>query len=281
MKRLWLVCLLAGCAAPPTPSDTTLLAQIEILWDVQNKTSLSDSEQLLKLTPLSYNDLDHLLGGFRYLTATFKVENQSAQTLKNLTLRAYTANPSGTAVKELRGFPTAQDPQGPEILDSAVAQSIRPIHGTKLGNGPEPDPSASDFQAFAQSESQALADLARSKSLNLQVLDYGFVVSPRMLEPGASGFVNIAVRLPRRFEGLPNPYRFKLGLLVTTSSTFRVSQALGETQDQALARAKLLGHVQAVQLVLIGNNPPLQATGLEVIRLPNLRIGTAPTYLLE
>lgn len=281
--------LLVGCMSSSPASDSTPIGTITVAWDVAAKASFSDSSHTLRLTPLTYTDLDHIAGGTRYLTATFRVENLGAEPLENLTLRAYAHGGTlgGTAVGDVRGFPTPENPNGPAITDPRVAQSIRPLHGTQLGSsGPEPDPHASDFQAFSQTESQALDPSAQAKGLlggGEAVLDYGFVVNPRKLEPAAAGMVNVAVRLPRTFEGSPKPYRFKLSFVVTTSKTLRVSQALGETAAQALGRAEaMLSQGQPIQLVLLRDPPPAQGEpGLSLIRLSNLRIGLAPTFLLE
>jgi len=288
MRAFFLLVLLVGCSAAPPVSDSRPLGTVSVAWDVGAKASFADSSATVALIPLTYTDLDDLQSGNRYLTVTFRVENQSTGPLENLTLRAYaaTANLGGTAVGAVRAFPSPSHPDGTAITDPLVAQSIRPIQGTQLGPaGPEPDPQASNFEGFSQAESAGLERGAQAQGLlagSEQVLDYGFAASDRTINPGATSLINVAVKLPRTFSTSPTPYRFKLSFLLTTSPTLRVSQALGETTSQALARAEALlsGH-QMLQLVLLSSDPVPPQSGLSVVRLTNLRIGIAPTYLLQ
>ncbi|WP_157202537.1 hypothetical protein [Calidithermus chliarophilus] len=290
---LGLLGLLAACSRPPATAALEPFGSVTLAWDTTSWQSLLDSSRTVRFTPLSYTDLDALGEGVRYLTLTYRVENLGSVPLENLTLQAYAraGNAGGTAIREVRAFPDAAFPDGQEIADPGVARSFRPVQATVMGvAAPQPDPLNSDFQAFALAESAGLEGRARALGLIAAadaVLDYGFTARDapgdgRRLGPGEAGTLSVAFRLPRTFPGEPKPYRFKATFLVGEMPLTRVSRALGETTAQALGRARgLAGAERPVQLVLVGpdaDNPA--GAGIGVVRLENLRIGTAPTYLL-
>lgn len=266
---------------PPKANGT-----IALEWNTTNRATINDSSNTVAFKPLTYSDIDDIAGGFRYLTVTFEANNLTANPLENLTLRAFnpSGNSSGTSISDLNGFPDAQNPNGVPITDISVFQSIVPTHGTRLGVKPEPDPSASDFQAYATSEAVFLEQHARIGSFlgaNDYVLDYGFVTQNRKLEAGLKTFISIAVKLPRKFTNLPKPYKFKLNFLLTTDPVLRVTRGLGETTAAALTRALALGTPQKpAQLVLIGSDTDAPSDPkISLLRLPSVRIGTTPTLL--
>ena len=284
---------LTGITSAPSPTlnvsvkvPPKALGTVALEWNTTNRASINDSSNTVSFTPATYNDIDDIAGGFRYLTVTFEANNLSTNPLENLTLRAFnpSGNSSGTSISDLNGFPDAQNPNGVPITDISVFQSIVPTHGTRLGVKPEPDPGASDFQAYATFEAVFLEQHARIGGFlgaNDYVLDYSFVTQNRKLETGLKTFIGIAVKLPRKFTNLPKPYKFKLNFLVTTDPVLRVSRGLGETTTAALTRALALGTPQKpAQLVLIGSDTDAPSDPkISVLRLPSVRIGTAPTLL--
>ena len=284
---------LTGITSAPSPTlnvsikvPPKALGTVALEWNTTNRASINDSSNTVSFTPATYNDIDDIAGGFRYLTVTFEANNLSTNPLENLTLRAFnpSGNSSGTSISDLNGFPDAQNPNGVPITDISVFQSIVPTHGTRLGVKPEPDPGASDFQAYATFEAVFLEQHARIGGFlgaNDYVLDYGFVTQNRKLEAGLKTFIGIAVKLPRKFTNLPKPYKFKLNFLVTTDPVLRVTRGLGETTAAALTRALALGTPQKpAQLVLIGSDTDAPSDPkISVLRLPSVRIGTAPTLL--
>jgi hypothetical protein len=278
---------------PPTPFQSRALGTLTLEWLTSNRAAATDSSGRLRLTPFSYSDLDDLTTKTRYLTAVFNVENLSAAALEHLSLRAVapSAGIAGTALTDLRGFPSAQEPDGPTITDAGVAAQILPIHGTVLLAEPSSDPNNSDFQAYTTAESAALEESARGSgvlSAGGRILDYGFVVrdaagTGRRLEPGGSGRIAVALRLPRSFTPLPKPYRFKLSFLVTTDNLPRVTRGIGETTEAAVARGAALGSAdKPVQLVLFGSDADAPSDPkLKLLRIAAPHIGLDPAALLE
>jgi hypothetical protein len=284
---------LTGITSAPSPSfnlnirvPPKALGTVALEWNTTNRATINDSSSTVAFKPLTYSDIDDIVGGFRYLTVTFEASKLGTNPLENLTLRAFnpSGNSSGTSISDLNGFPDAQNPNGVPITDIGVFQSILPTHGTRLGVKPEPDPSTSDFQAYATSEAVFLEQHARIGgflSANDNALDYGYVAQNRKLEAGAKTFISIAVKLPRKFTNSPKPYKFKLNFLITTDPVLRVTRGLGETTAAALTRALALGTPEKpAQLVLIGSDTDAPSDPkISVLRLPSVRIGTAPTLL--
>lgn len=287
------VATLSACAGDPVipaPSLTsTPLGTVGLAWDTAKRLAETDSSGTISLEPRSYSDIDDVKAGVRYLTATFRVTNLSPRPLEHLTLRALSNAGSlgGTALRDLRAFPDAQNPDGLLLTDANIAQSARPLHAMKpTDNAPQPDSSASDFQGYLPSESAALQAAALdSKLLNTgdSILDYGYMVrgdgaSRRLGANGGTGLLSLAVRLPRRaaLPGAPSSkvFKFEVTLLVTTDSRPRVTRALLEPTSAAEARAATLG--ADTQLLLIGE--PGDAIG-NALRVGNLRIGTGTNLL--
>jgi hypothetical protein len=282
---------------PPQPEPVVFgsraLGTITLEWLTSNRAASTDSSSTLRLTPLSYSDLDDLGSQTRYLTVTFSAQNLSAGALEHLTLRAIAPSGgiAGTALTDLRGFPTAQEPDGLTITDGSVAARVLPIHGTVLLSQPSSDPASSDFQAYTSAESLKLEGEARTANTLTagdRVLDYGFVVrdaagTGRRLAAGATGRISVAVRLPRSFTPLPKPYRFKLSFLATTDNLPRVTRGLGESTDAAVTRAIAFGSAEKpAQLVLFGSDADAPSDPkLKLLRITAPRIGLDPSVLLE
>ncbi|MHA0044035.1 hypothetical protein [Deinococcus sp. PEB2-63] len=265
-----------------TTMQATPLGTVNLTLSPDDQAVIRDASGTLEFTPGVFTDVDDVQGGMRYVTRTFEVRNVSGGALPNVTLRAIArpGNLGVTAIMEVRGAPTVSEPQGPLATDPALAQAFRPAQRTVLGaSRPELDPSGASFQAYRASESQVLAGRSALGG-DVTVLDYGFTVGgagPRTLEPGDVTRINVAYRFPRRFGTQPRPYATQLSFVAVTDDSVRVSQAPGETRDQALHRAQaLLGEAQVVQVTATDGSALLASdvTGLLPLTLPDVRVGT-------
>jgi hypothetical protein len=278
-----------------------LIGTLNLEWNTSNKTTSNDSSNTFAFKPLSYSDIDDVAGGYRYLTMTFEVSALSGVAVENLSLQAINLPSSlaGTAISDLRAFPDAANPLGAAITEPVVAQNIFPTHGTQLGAKPEPAPNSSDFQGFSSAETQSLVTAAKTANLlgtDDHVLEYGFVArninGGRSIDGSSKNYLSVGVKLPRRFTfalfpscpnpvGCLKPYTFKFNFLVHASPTLRVTRGLGETTSAALTRAVNLGTpAKPTQLMLIGSDTDVPTDPkITVLRLANLKIGTAPTLL--
>jgi hypothetical protein len=274
----------------------SVLGSVSLEWNTSKTATVNDSSNTFSFKPLSYSDIDDVGGGFRYLTMTFEVSNLSTvSNYANLTLRAVNqqANASGMGVNSVFDFNSVA------ITNTAVLQSLLPTHGTKLTSSPQPDPIASDFQAYSGLYNSTLEQNARTAgalSANDSVLDYGFVAKTaagaRALLASGKTYVTIGTKLPRTFPfatnpscpnpaGCPKPYRFSLNFLVTQDPTLQFARGLGETTTAAVTRASSLGTaLQPAQLVLVGSDSDVPSDPKIVLqRLPSVKIGVAPTVL--
>ncbi|MFN3266617.1 MAG: hypothetical protein ACK41E_07235 [Deinococcales bacterium] len=271
-----------------TALSSNALGLVNLAWDTNKRSAETDSSGRVRFTPLTYSDIDYVMGGVRYLTATFRVTNLDSEPLENISLRAIArrGNLGATAAFDVRAFPSLAFPEGEVFTDPSVAQRIVPLHGMQLGiSVAEPDSSAADFQAYRPSESSSLEAAAQTAALlgaDEHVLDYGFVVkngSSRRIEAGGTGLVSVSFRIPRRFDSLPKVFKFQVSFLLSTDSALRVSRALLETTTAAETRGVELGRAtNPTQLVLFGNdNETASQAAVRVIRLPNIKIGSSTT----
>jgi hypothetical protein len=278
-----------------------LIGTLNLQWDTSNKTTAHDSSDTFAFKPLSYSDIDDVAGGYRYLTMTFEVSALSGVGVENLSLQAINLPNSlaGTAISELRAFPDAANPLGAAITEPVVAQNIVPTHGTQLGTKPEPAPNSSDFQGFLSTQTQSLESTAKTANLlgtEDHLLEYGFVArninGGRTIGSTLKNYISVGFKLPRRFTfalfpncpnpaGCLKPYKFQVNFLVNAAPTLRVTRGLGETTSAALIRAVNLGTLEKpTQLMLVGSDTDAPTDPkITVLRVPNLKIGTAPTFL--
>jgi hypothetical protein len=276
-----------------TALSSTALGLVDLSWDTSKRAAETDSSGQVSFLPLTYSDIDFVAGGFRYLTATFRVTNLSTLPLENLALRAVakTGNVGETAAFDIRAFPDANNPDGALYLDPSAGQQILPVHGMQLGaTTPVADILASDFVAYRPNESATLETSAKGLGLlsaSEYVLDYSFMAksnSSRQILAGETGLVSVAVRIPRRLvqtDPLSKIFKFKLSFLLSTDSVIRVSRALVETTAASVTRASGLGSSNnPSQLVLIGSDLDAPTdSALRLIRLANVRIGVSTNYL--
>ncbi len=276
-----------------TSISSTALGLVNLAWDTSKREVETDPGRQISFLPLTYSDIDYVIGGVRYLTATYRVTNLSSQPLENISLRAISksANNGQTAAFDIRAFPDTNNPDGALYTDPSVGQRILPLHGMQLGaTAPIPDVLASDFQAYLQSESSILETSARATGFLTEtetILDYAFVVknnANRRIEAGGTGIVSVAMRIPRRLiqaDPLSKIFKFKLSFLITTDNSTRVSRGLLETTEAVATRAIALGSSgNPAQLVLIGSDSDApNDPAFRTVRLNNIRIG-ANTNLL-
>jgi hypothetical protein len=274
--------------------SSSLLGMVDLAWDTNNRTANTDSSGDWTFTPLTYSDIDHVAGGFRYLTATFRVDYTGMTNQARVGLRAVNkpSNLASSAVFDVRAFPNSNFPDGEVLTDAVIAQSIVPLHGMQLGfTAPQPDASATAFMAYRRSESLAL-DAALSGASGL---DYGFAFKRctstctnssygGTFVNGSLGLVTVSVRIPRNFTvpdpanppatRVVKPYKFRLSFAITSDSANRVSRALLESTSQAEARASAIGTAeQPTQLILLGTDTETSsATGVYPIRLPQIKL---------
>ncbi len=277
---------------------STALGTLDLAWDTSLSTPSTDSSGNWKFTPLTYSDIDHTTAGFRYLTATFRVEYMGSTAQSNLHLRAFSrqTNIAGSAVYDLRLFPTLEYPLGEQMSEPSIVQNIHPIHAMQLGaTVPVPDPTASGFQAYQTQESNQLTQAART--LNLlsspdSILDYGYQI--RQCNPNCNptfinnsqGLVSVAVRIPRNYT-LPvvpatvppttrtvKPFKFKFSFVISSDNAPRVSRAIVETTSQAQTRADATASPSLPsQLMFLGsdtdttNNPKIYPIRLKSIKI--------------
>jgi hypothetical protein len=302
---LWPLWPLTGCTSPPpTPppaSSYSIWGSGQLHWDTSGpqKLSLAINGGSIHFTAKSFSDIDVLATQTRLLAATFVVNNQSSQEFQNLTLLALALpdNVGGTAIGDIRGFPSESQPQGPLITNTVVAKSLKPIHAALVGGlGPAPDPNNSDFQGFNNADSEAIATASQKVGLAQgTALQYGYLVrnssGGRRIGPGQSGRVTLAWRLPRNFGSEPNVYRFSWSFILLDTPNTRLSRSLEE--DNSALRQRLDGLTQALgqpenqlQVVVLGASPTPSGS-FQALRLDNLRIGTntsndnLPSCLIE
>ncbi len=288
-------------ALPVNLHALPLIGTLNLEWNTSNRATVNDSSNTFAFKPLSYSDIDDVAGGYRYLTMTFEVSALSGVGVENLSLQAINLPSSlgGTAISDLRAFPDAANPLGVPITEPVVTQNIVPTHGTQLGTKPEPAPNSSDFQGFSSVETQSLETAAKTANLlgaDDHLLEYGFVArnagGGRSIDSTSKNYISVGVKLPRKytfalFPSCPNPagclkpYIFKINFLVHSSPTLRVTRGLGETTAAALTRAVNLGTAaRPAQLMLIGSDTDAPSDPkISLLRLPSVRIGTAPTLL--
>jgi Bacterial Ig-like domain len=288
-------------ALPVNLHALPLIGTLNLEWNTSNKTTAHDSSDTFAFKPLSYSDIDDVAGGYRYLTMTFEVSTLSGVSVENLSLQAINSPTSfaGTAISDLRAFPDVNNPLGAAITEPVVAQNISPTHGTQLGTKPEPAPNSSDFQGFLSAETRSVESTAKTANLlgtDDHLLEYGFVArnagGGRSIDGTLKNYISVGVKLPRRFTfalfpscpnpvGCLKPFTFKINFLVSASPTLRVTRGLGETTSAALTRALNLGTpAKPTQLMLIGADTDAPTDPkITVLRVPSLKIGTAPTFL--
>jgi PKD repeat protein len=218
-----------------------------------------------------------------YMTANFKVTNNSANPLQNLSLVARNRNQieiGGTAITSIVGW------NNQTITDVQTARNLEPSNylsfSTELVNA-----NAADFQAFIEAEATQLKADAISAgvplSVNDTILNYGFVArkssTSKTIPPVSCktsqfdqcnvGNVSVTFKAPAfQIAGLtPNlPLKLTFNSLLTNETINRVTRA-EENTASAIARAQTLG---ATEVALVGADTDL-APPLNTVRVPVVR----------
>jgi hypothetical protein len=288
--------LLMGCWQPTTTQNRVarVLGLVEAKMDVSGSVTANfvQSNSSTTRDPLPDNAITFkrkFSSSFedestkeRYLSATFEVTNATETDFKNLTLYSYAQavnSLGGTAIKTMVNF------GGSLITDNDVARNIKPTHGMKhSGVNVIINPEEADFQAFKDTEAESLQTTALQNGTvqaEDRVLEYGFVarsqLGGRAIAAKGKGLVTIAVKLPKPATKDIEPYKFVMTFVLADDSITRVTRSAEESTQETETRAYY--DAQATEAVLIGSDAEW-ANGLTNIRVPNVKIGTAPTFLL-
>ncbi len=225
--------------AQPVISSNSSLGLVEVTF-AGNQTkalnsrasrALSTQSGVLLGALQSRGNFDH--NGFRYLWASFSVNNTSTSSLRNVTFVAV-ATPStlnGTAVSRLTKFDGS-------AANPLLALSLKPTQAVHLerGNLRTTTDNAS-LQVFGAND---IAALQTSLATGETALPYGFVASnPNggrdLANIGLSdGVVTFAVKIPLQTPISDNPYSISLMFEAVTDSTDAITEGL-EEQDFANA----------------------------------------------
>jgi hypothetical protein len=224
------------------------------------------SESTLAFTQETLQVIDRPSSSERYLNAPFKVTNNNAASLGNLTLVAYhkNGNIGGSAFKNIQTFGGTLNPN---------VNTLLPIH-TMTGSGTVVvDNTKADLQIFTRGEIGTLTTNSEGSLINNGVtgegiLHYGYIarkgstgayrtIAGTSCNPGANagcnqGTLNIALRVPQATDpgAASNAYRYSMTFLVFTDSTARVTESLEEqgTTNAATRAGSLGGSPQVVAM---------------------------------
>lgn|GEM_PF-374358 len=228
----------------------------------------------LTFSQLTYSSLD--VSGVRYLSATYKIVNNTDTPYPNVSLFAYTNSSDGTAGT---AFGTVRSSTGATLIDAGILQRILPSNGFTVGaQQVQTDPNKADFQVFKAAESSAV-QTASTPEAGETVLEYGFVarsadLSSRTIPAKGEGRVTVGWRVPIS-DAAGTPYRFQMRFIVSSEGVNRVTRGREESSGQAAARAQSLG---ASELLLVGPDDETAScgTGCSPSTLPNAKIATLP-----
>ena len=271
--------------APPTPPPPTGTRLLEVTIDLRSTTAeallfepgarrgasaqavttLPSSNTALELekTAVGWNDDD--TENVRYFYATFRVDNNTAQTLRNLTAWSLDVPVASGAISQPTLFGTAfssvKDGTGVEITDGSLIRAIEPVHTMRpVLSKVKIDRKLADLQILTSNERNEVdAQLSATYGLTGgSTLGYGFVgrsvngnnreIGATNGTPGAAdsctlntckGFITFAFKValaplnsvPR--EQRPAVFKFvsAIGDQGVTSST----QSLDEQNDPTIA----------------------------------------------
>jgi hypothetical protein len=227
-----------------------------------NTSTTFDTQALV--TELSFTLLDSNIldgDGIRIRQLTLEIQNDSERNLSNLTFYNLQTPDTllGSNVSNLR------DVSGVLLTDTALAQSIFPVHGqSSIG---VIDSDLADMQAFSEDDPvrvKALLDDTYPDN-DFAVLARGFVASNisgqanRAIAAGEQGVVTIAVQYPfdaNNPAGYPDT--FTLSFAFVDEPTPRFTQGDGESNTAFLDRLESLGGVPTGSEIVPADpdNPP-------------------------
>ena len=228
----------------------------------------------LTFSQLTYSSLD--VSGVRYLSATYKIINNTNTAYPNVSLFAYSNSSDGTAGT---AFGTVRSSTGATLTNAGVLQRILPSNGfITSAQDVQTDPNKADFQVFRAAESGEVQTASGSVA-GETVLEYGFVarsvdLSSRIIPANGEGRVTVGWRVPIS-DAAGTPYRFQMRFIVSSEGVNRVTRGREENSQQAATRAQSLG---ASELLLVGPDDETAScgTGCTPAILPNAKIATLP-----
>lgn len=218
--------LLAACQISPAPSNTKVTAiELGIGNNLAAQAATFQTETGIIFTPGLTVVCNDVPSNLRYIYRRFTVVNNTGSSLTNLQLHAYkkTGNANKTALKSINDFGGVATP------DATAAQ---PRHGLGASCAITPPfkPSAdyADLQVYTDTEITSRTTLAGTNLASGEnLLGYGYLVrqrSPqtnadavdRTIENGESGFVTIALKIPKE---IGETYNFSMTFLLFTDTS--------------------------------------------------------------
>ncbi|GGB81795.1 RCC1 domain-containing protein [Deinococcus soli (ex Cha et al. 2016)] len=263
-----LTLLLAACgqptptAAAPTPDRLLGSVELPVTTAAVSGQALTFREGDVQITRLGAASVQSA-GGFDYLRAQYEVKNVGTTPFNNLTLVAVakSANIGKTAIKTITSFGGASSSDQAGLVKLSV-----PTHAISLASDSTLSlvSGAEGLQAFTTAET---ASLTTQPGWNTSYgpgdapLNYGFVLNrtcstvstcTRLLEPGASGTINVAMRIPK---GSSTAYNFVMNFAIVDQDVTRVTRSVVPAESLSSAEARLTS-------ITNGVNPEIMQVGL-------------------
>jgi len=212
-------------------SSDTLKASAQRVSSAGLSSQFFESAPSIVHTPLSQSSFT--AGGFRYLSATFRVTPSSS--LNNLSYVAQVkagSTLSNTAVLDMKQLDGSAVPNA-----NALALAVKPVQDLRRSSGALlVNQESADMQVWRESEVSAYP-----VSVGSYLLPYGFVARAengggRTLSSTLPGVVTFAVKLPLQASPKDDPFTFSMYFEAVTDTETRVTQSL-EEQDGGVGAA--------------------------------------------
>ncbi len=246
------------------------------------------TESTLVFTQQPLQNIDRPSSSERYLIAPFKVTNNNAGNLQNLTLVAYhkNGNVGGSGFRNIQTFGGTLNPN---------VNTLLPIHTMTTAGGcaavPCVDNAKADLQIFTRGEIGTLTTASETSLINVNpitgegILHYGFIarkgstgayrtIAGTTCDPGANagcneGTINLGLRVPQSNDPNSTAYRYSMTFLVFTDSAARVTESIEEQgTTNAATRATALGgspQVAAMCGTSLGSGAATFITGVRTV----------------
>lgn len=276
--------LLIACAGNPTSTITkpvpVVRGAVELTFELGPAPTVipqmvRGDTDVKFLRPAAYTDYDDT-GGYRYMNATFTVQNLSAQPFENLTLYAFNQaanNVGGTALKKISNAASVV------LTDPSVARAVLPSHGTAfdvLSGGSMVVPTQADLQVITSAEASALQTEALVSGIISEgdtLLQYGYSArnlnssgNKRFIDAAGcvttncdTGRITLAVRVPNTVSA-STPYRFTMTFVLVDEAATRVTQSTLEQNDDTLVAERASDVGTSAVRVLGGSSYDATAT---------------------
>jgi hypothetical protein len=234
--------LIFGCQQIlSVPPNQQILAKLELPFGqaLKSQAVAVNPDSDIGVTPSGLASVNSGSGG-RYLSREFIITNNTASSLKNIVLVAYTqlGNEFGTAFKNMLNF-------GGVAVTNSIRENVSPAHGM-TGNGVLlVDPLHADLSVLDETtvgDLQSRALLSSVLQSGEYLLNYGFLVQDRAnsdgdndlttIGAGLSGQVTVSFKVPNTVS---SAYNFKMTVVVTSGHANSVTQSLEEQAAQTYA----------------------------------------------